>query len=90
MTEYIVKIGFWLRAFDSVTVEADTDADAIEQAKVAAKKTMASAAYPEHIDIDERRDGVIAFIDRITAGGRRAVTEDVALDDDRTHGPPAA
>lgn len=23
MTEYVVKIGFWLRAYDSVTVEAD-------------------------------------------------------------------
>ena len=25
MTEYIVKIAFWLRAFDSVTLEAATD-----------------------------------------------------------------
>ena len=26
MTEYFVKIAFWLRAYDGFTVEADTDA----------------------------------------------------------------
>ena len=31
MTEYVVKIGFWLRAYDSVTVEADADAEAIRK-----------------------------------------------------------
>ena len=30
MTEYIVKIGFWLRAYDGFTIEAKSDADAIE------------------------------------------------------------
>ncbi len=29
MTEYIVKIAFWLRGFDSMTLEAATDAEAI-------------------------------------------------------------
>ena len=29
MSEYIVKIGFWLRAYDGFTVEAETDAEAI-------------------------------------------------------------
>ena len=52
MTEYIVKIAFWLRAFDSVNVEARTDAEAIEKAKVAARTAMESTAYPEHIDTD--------------------------------------
>ena len=33
MTEYIVKIGFWLRAYDSRTIDAASDAEAIEQAK---------------------------------------------------------
>jgi hypothetical protein len=32
MTEYVVKIAFWLRAFDSVTIEATSDAEAIEKA----------------------------------------------------------
>jgi len=90
MTGYIVKIAFWLRAFDSLTVEAETDAEAIEKAKSAAKAAMESMAYPEHIDIEERRQGVIAFIDCVTPDGRHAVVEDVAFDDDRIHGPPAA
>src|SRR5487761_729297 len=47
MTEYIVKIGFWLRAYDGIAVEADSDADAIEKAKAAAKAAMESGAYPE-------------------------------------------
>jgi hypothetical protein len=83
MTEYVVKVGFWLPAFDSVTVEADGDAEAIEKAKVAATAAMALTAHPEHVDFDERREGVIAFIDRITPAGRQAVVEDVAFDEDR-------
>jgi hypothetical protein len=90
MTEYIVKIAFWLRAFDGLTVEAETDAEAIEKAKSAAKAAMESMVYPAHIDIDERREGVIAFIDRVAPDGRHAVIEDVEFDDDRSHGPPAA
>ena len=45
MTEYLVKVGFWLRAYDSVTVEAVTDSEAIEKAKAAAKTAMDSRAY---------------------------------------------
>ena len=91
MTEYVVKVAFWLRAFDSVTVEAETDAEAIEMAKVAATAMMASTTHPEHVDFDERREGVIAFIDRATPDGRHAVVEDVAFDEDRIHpdGAPA-
>jgi hypothetical protein len=89
MTEYIVKVAFWLRAFDSVTLEASSDADAVEKAKAAAKSAMESTAYPEHIDIDERREGVIAYIDRVAPDGREPVIEDVEFDDDRIHGPPA-
>jgi hypothetical protein len=88
MTEYIVKIGFWLRAYDGFTVEADSDADAIEKAKAAAKVAMESCAHPEHIDFEERREGVIAFIDRMAPDGRHAVAEDVAFDDDRIHDSP--
>ena len=88
MTEYIVKIGFWLRAYDGFTVEAETDAEALEKAKAAAKAAMQSAAHPEHIDIEERREGVIAFIDRLAPDGRHAVIEDVEFDDDRIHDSP--
>ena len=90
MTEYIVKIVFWLRAFDSMTLEAATDAEAIEKAKAAARIAMESIAYPEHIDTNVRREGVIAYIDRLTPDGREEVIEDVEFDDDRIHAPPAA
>lgn len=88
MTEYIVKIAFWLRAFDSVAIEATSDTEAIEKAKVAATGAMESMAFPEHIDTDERREGVIAYIDRTTSEGCEPVIEDVEFDDDRIHGPP--
>lgn len=88
MSEYIAKIGFWLRAYDGFTVEADSDAHAIEKAKAAAQTAMESCAHPEHIDIEERREGVIAFIDHIAPDGRHAVAEDVAFDDDRIHDSP--
>ncbi len=51
---------------------------------------MESIAYPEHIDTGERREGVIAYIDRIDPDGHEPVIEDVEFDDDRIHGPPAA
>jgi len=35
MSEYIVKVGVLLRAYDGFIVEADSDADAIERAKAA-------------------------------------------------------
>ena len=88
MTEYVVKIAFWLRAFDSVTIEATSDAEAIEKAKVAATAAMGSTTFPEHIDTDERREGVIAYIDRTTSEGCEPVIEDVEFDDDRIRGPP--
>ena len=85
MTEYIIKIGFWVRAYDSFTVEADSDEQAIEKAKAVAKTAMDSQARPEHFD-EERREGVIAFIDRIaTDGQRHEVIENVEFDDDRIH-----
>lgn len=90
MTEYVVKVGFWLRAFDSVTVEADADGEAIEKAKVAATAAMASTTHPEHVEFDERREGVIAFIDRVAPDGRHPVVEGVAFDDDRIHADAAA
>ncbi len=85
MTEYTIKIGFWLRAYDSLIVEAVSDALAIETAKTAAKTAIESAASPEHIDIEARREGIILFIDRITPNGPVTVMEDIAFDNDRIH-----
>jgi hypothetical protein len=87
MTEYIVKLGFWLRAYDSVTVEPSSDAEAIEKAKDVAKTNMESRAWPKHVDTDERRQGVIAYVDRIGPRSREAVAEDIAFDDDRIDAP---
>jgi hypothetical protein len=87
MSEYVVKVGFWLRAYDSFAVEAVSDADAIALAKVAAKTAMESAASPEHIEICERREGIILFIDRITRDGRKSVIEDVPFTDRAVHMP---
>jgi hypothetical protein len=36
MTEYTVKIGFRLRAYDALTVEADSDAEAVAKGTAAA------------------------------------------------------
>jgi hypothetical protein len=51
---------------------------------------MESGAYPGHIDIEEPREGIIAFIDHITPDGRQAVIEAVEFDDDRIHDVPPA
>jgi len=83
MTDYLVKVGFWLQAYDSVTIEAGTAGEAIDKAKAAARILMQSRAYPEAIDTDERRQGLIAYIDRVASGCRESVIEDVGFDDDR-------
>jgi hypothetical protein len=49
---------------------------------------MESGAHPEHIDIEERREGIIAFIDHVGPNGRHAMIEDVAFDDDCIHDAP--
>lgn len=85
MTEYVAKVGFWLRAFDSITVEADSDTEAVEKAKLAATAAMGSTSHPEHVDFDERPEGIIAFIDRIAPNGREALVEDIEFDADRIH-----
>jgi len=83
MTGYLVKVGFWLRAYDSVTIEAGTAGEAIDKAKAAARILMQSRACPEAIDTDERRQGLIAYIDRVASGCHEPLIEDLAFDDDR-------
>jgi hypothetical protein len=84
VSEYTVKIGFWLRAYDGFTVDADSDVEAIEKAKTAAKAAIESLAQPEHINL-ERREGVIVYVDRTAPDSRVSVVEDLAFDDDRIH-----
>ena len=87
MTEYVVKLAFWLRAWDSVTIEAEADAEAIDKAKAAAKRAMESGVIPESIETDRRREGLIAYVDWLDPDRRECVVEDVVFDDDRIHGP---
>ena len=87
MTEYLIKVAFWLRAFDSATIEASNDAEAIELGKAAAVTVMASHAHPEAIDFDERREGSIAYIDRVGPCGREEMVNHVSFDSDRLHAP---
>lgn len=51
---------------------------------------MEATSQPGHIDFDERREGIIAFIDEVTTDQRRAIAEDVEFDADRIHSAPAA
>lgn len=53
MTEYVVKLRFWLRCWDSMTIYAD----AIAAAPQVAREMMHSASIPESINADERREG---------------------------------
>jgi hypothetical protein len=85
MNEYMIKVAFWVRAFDSTTIEASSDAEAIEKGKAAAAAVMASHAHPEAIDFDERREGSIAYIDRVDPDGREEIVNYVPFDDDRLH-----
>jgi hypothetical protein len=87
MNEYMVKVGFWVRAFDVTTIEAHNDTEAIELGKVAAVTLMKSHAHPEEIDCDERREGSIVYIDCLDRDGREEIVGYVPFDDDRLHAP---
>lgn len=90
MTEYKVKLRFYLPAFDSTVISASTDAEAYHLAKAAAHHMMGSMSYPEEIDIEERCEGLISYIDRLGDGeGRAELTEAVMFEDDRPLHPEA-
>lgn len=86
MNEYQVKIGFWVRAYDTVVVEADTDQEAIERAKARARVAIESGGQPGSFELEDRREGIIVYIDRIGVPIDQAtIAEDVEFDDDRIH-----
>ncbi len=87
MSEYTVKVGFWLRAFDSVTIETSDESRLTDLGKAAAITVMQSHAHPEATDFGERREGSIAYIDRLDPAGREEVVGFVPFDDDRLHAP---
>jgi hypothetical protein len=59
---------------------------AIDKAKVAAKHAMESRVMPESIDTDRRREGLIAYVDRLDPDRRECIAENVPFDDDYIHG----
>lgn len=75
MTEYVVKLRFWLRCWDSMHIEADGDDEAIRVAMQVAQEMMVSASFPESIEADERRQGLVSYIDRLDAEGRNEIAE---------------
>lgn len=66
MREYIVKLRFWLRAYDSTVISAATDTEALYLARAAARHLMAQTGQPEEIDMEERHEGLISFIDTVS------------------------
>nr|WP_295468854.1 hypothetical protein [Mesorhizobium sp.] len=90
MTEYIVKLRFWLRCWDSMTIDADNDADAIAMAPQVAREMMRSWSCPESVEADERREGLISYIDRVDTEGRNEIAEAIEFDGARALFPKAA
>lgn len=86
MTEYVVKIRFWLRAYDSRIITAATDTEACHMAKAAAREMMADRTQPEDIDLEDRHDGLISYIDRLD-DGRSELIEAVVFDGNRPRDP---
>jgi hypothetical protein len=85
MTEYIVKLHFWLCCSDTLMIEAATDAEAVEMAKREAAAAMQSHACPDFIDYDERREGLISYIDRIVDGKQEEFHDVIIFDEDRLY-----
>lgn len=85
MAEYIAKVYFWLACRDTLLIEAESDAEAVEIAKREASAVMESHGCPDFIDYDERREGSISYIDRVTSSGNEEVVEFVTFDDDRLY-----
>lgn len=79
MSKYIVTVGFWLRAFDSDEIEAGSDIEAVEKARDVALAIMNARTPPAEVDLESRCAGVIAYVDRVTPDGRKAVVEDFAF-----------
>ncbi|MEX0408727.1 hypothetical protein ABGN05_24080 [Aquibium sp. LZ166] len=90
MTKYVVKLRFWLRCWDSMTIDAGSDADAIAMAPQVARELMLATGFPESVEADERRDGLISYIDRVDAEGRNEIAEAIEFDGAHRLFPEAA
>lgn len=68
MRRYKVAIGFYVHAVVYEEFEAETDTAAIEQAQSIAGDVMNGRKHPDHIDTDEKWDGLISYLDRVDDG----------------------
>jgi hypothetical protein len=88
MKKYVVKLRFWLRAFDSTVISAATDAEAFHLAKAAACHMMHWHGHPEEIDMEGRREGLLSYVDTVD-GAREELAEGIVFDGDRPLHPEA-
>lgn len=89
MTEYIVKLRFWLRCRDSMDIEANNDEEAVRIARDVAREMMQLVSFPESIETDERREGLISYIDRIDTADRTEIAEAIEFQGARRLFPEA-
>ncbi len=88
MKDYVVKLRFWLRAYDSTEISAATDAEAFHLAKAAACHMMYWHGHPEEIDLEERHEGLISYVDTMGVA-RSELVEGMVFDGDRPLYPEA-
>jgi hypothetical protein len=86
MTDYLVKIRFRLRRWGNMTINAD----AIATAPQVAREPMFATGFPESVEADERREGLISYIDRVDAEGRNEIAEAIEFDGAHRLFPKAA
>lgn len=79
MNTYRATVRFWIPACATVHVQAPSDAEVLPAARAAAAQVMRATGYPDYFDGDERRDGIIASLDRCTASAREVVAEDIEI-----------
>ncbi|CCV16351.1 hypothetical protein [Mesorhizobium sp. STM 4661] len=87
--EYIVNLRFWLCCRDSVDIEAENDTEAIATARRVAAKMMQSASFPASIDVEDRREGLISYIDRVDGDDRAEIADGLDFEGDRRLRPNA-
>lgn len=74
MADYRMMVGFWLCAYEETMFEAESDAEALEKAKATASSIMERQSVPTIVCYEDRRGGVIAWLDREGGAGATGST----------------
>lgn len=80
MIDYVVKLRFWLRCWDSMTVDVDNDGEVIAAAPQFAREMMRTASSPGSIEADEHREEHIFYVDRVDMERRNEIAEAIEFD----------